>query len=128
MSNATQLLHRTSSKSNARDRRCQARAGMKTISSPIRLVPQTAQPIDFSCPLCGAVHAAYFFSHSRCKVYRCGGCGLTFANPIDSSFADDTASSKPQRADEEHRAFISLLGDGARDRKVLAFADRDDSI
>jgi hypothetical protein len=101
---------------------------MKTISSPIRLVPQTAQPIEFSCPLCGAVHAAYFFSHSRCKVYRCGGCGLTFANPIPSSFSDDAAASKPERAEEQHRTLISLLGDGARDRRVLVFADRDDSI
>ena len=42
------------------------RADMKAISSPIRIVPQTAQPIDFSCPCAGrfmppitsAVHGA----------------------------------------------------------------------
>jgi rubredoxin len=100
---------------------------MKPISRPIRIVPQTAQPIDFSCPLCGTVHAAYFFSHTRCKVYRCGGCGLTFANPIPSS-SDDAAASKPRRAEEQHRTLICLLGAGARDRKVLLFADPDDSI
>src|SRR3954466_10333207 len=101
---------------------------MKTISRPIRLVPQTAQPIDFSCPICGTAHAAYYFSHSRCKVYRCGGCGLTFANSMASSSADDAAASKPQRAEEQHKTLITLLGDGVRDRKVLVFADRDDSI
>ncbi|MDB5552062.1 MAG: hypothetical protein JWL86_2046 [Rhizobium sp.] len=102
---------------------------MKTTSRPIRLVPQTAQPIDFACPICGTAHAAYYFSHSRCKVYRCGGCGLTFANSMPSSFSDDdAAASKPQRDEEQHRTLVSLLGDGARDRKVLVFADRDDSI
>jgi Glycosyl transferase family 2/Methyltransferase domain len=101
---------------------------MNTISRPIRLIPQTAQPIDFSCPLCGTVHAAYYFSHSRFKAYRCGGCGLTFANPIASPSPDDAAANKPQRDEEQHRTLMSLLGDGARDRKVLLFADRDDSI
>jgi hypothetical protein len=101
---------------------------MNTISRPIRLIPQTAQPIDFSCPLCGTVHAAYYFSHSRFKAYRCGGCGLTFANPIASPSPDDAAANKPQRDEEQHRTLMSLLGDGARDRKVLLFADPDDSI
>jgi hypothetical protein len=101
---------------------------MNTISRPIRLIPQTAQPIDFSCPLCGTVHAAYYFSHSRFKVYRCGGCGLTFANPIASPSSDDTAANKPRRDEEQHKTLMSLVGDSARDRKVLLFADRDDSI
>ena len=100
---------------------------MKTTSRPIRLVPQTAQPIDFSCPLCGTDHAAYYFSHSRCKVYRCGGCGLTFASSMPPSF-DDTAAIKPQRDEEQHKTLVSLLGDAGRDRKLLVFADQDDSI
>jgi Glycosyl transferase family 2 len=100
---------------------------MKAISSPIRLVPQTAQPIDFSCPLCGAVHAAYYFSSSRCKIYRCGGCGLTFSNPAASP-PDEAAASKPQRTEQQHRTLMSLLGDGARTGNLLLFADQDDSI
>jgi len=101
---------------------------MKAISSPIRLIPQTAQPIDFSCPLCGTVHAAYYFSSSRCKIYRCGGCGLTFSAPAASPVPDEAVASKPRRSDDQHRTLISLLGDGMRSRKVLLFADRDDSI
>jgi hypothetical protein len=101
---------------------------MNTISRPIRLILQTAQPIEFSCPICATVHAAYYFSSSRFKVYRCGGCGLTFANPIASTFSDEAVSSKPQRTEEQHRTLISLLGDGPRAREVLLFADQDDSI
>src|SRR5271155_5760330 len=101
---------------------------MNATSRPIRLIPQTAQPIDFACPLCRTVHAAYYFSHSRCKVYRCGGCGLTFSSPIAASFSDEHSARKPQRAEEQHRTLMSLVGDGVRERKVLLFADRDDSI
>ena len=101
---------------------------MNTISRPIRLIPQTAQPIEFSCPICATVHAAYYFSSSRFKVYRCGGCGLTFANPIASSVSDGAVSSKPQRAEDQHRTLMSLLGEGPRSGEVLLFADRDDSI
>ena len=101
---------------------------MNTISRPIRLIPQTAQPIEFSCPICATVHAAYYFSSPRFKVYRCGGCGLTFANPIASTFSDEAVSSKPQRAEDQHRTLVSLLGDGPRAGEVLLFADRDDSI
>jgi hypothetical protein len=100
---------------------------MKAISSPIRLIPQTAQPIDFSCPLCSTVHAAYYFSSARCKIYRCGGCGLTFSSPVASSSPDDPAASKPQRTEQQHRTLMSLL-EGARTRNVLVFSDRDDSI
>jgi hypothetical protein len=101
---------------------------MNTISRPIRLVAQTAQPIDFSCPLCGTVHAAYYFSSSRFKVYRCGGCGLTFGNPIGSPLPPEAISSKPQRTEDQHRTLISLLGDATRRGEVLLFADVDDSI
>jgi hypothetical protein len=101
---------------------------MNTISRPIRLIPQTAQPIEFSCPICATVHAAYYFSQSRFKVYRCGGCGLTFANPIASAFSDETGSARPQRSEDQHKTLMSLLGDGKQPGEVLLFADRDDSI
>jgi hypothetical protein len=101
---------------------------MNTISRPIRLIPQTAQPIDFSCPICATVHAAYYFSSPRFKVYRCGGCGLTFANPAAPAFSEEAGSTKPQRAEDQHRTLMSLLGEGPRDGDVLLFADRDDSI
>jgi len=99
---------------------------MDNVSRPIRLIPQTAQPIDFSCPLCATVFAAYYFSSSRFKVYRCGGCGLTFANPLVPSPADKTAFSR--RTDDQHRTLVSLLGDNAGHGKVLLFADPSDSI
>ena len=49
------------------------------MSRPLRLVPQAAQPIEFSCPLCGSVHAAYIFGTGQFRVFRCGGCALTFS-------------------------------------------------
>src|ERR1700760_3872896 len=100
---------------------------MKAISAPIRLIPQTAQPIDFACPLCGTVHAAYYFSSARCKIYRCGGCGLTFSSPAAPWSSDDSAASKPQRSEQQHRALMALLAD-RRASNALVFADRDDSV
>src|SRR3954447_27080877 len=50
-----------------------------TTSRPLRLVPQAAQPIEFSCPLCGSVHAGYIFGTGQFRVFRCGGCALTFS-------------------------------------------------
>jgi len=99
---------------------------MNTISRPIRLIPQTAQPIEFSCPICATVHAAYFFSSSRFKVYRCGGCGLTFANPTASTSSDE--ASKPQRSEDQYKTLISLLGEGRHPGDMLIFADHDDSL
>jgi len=49
------------------------------MSRPLRLVPQAAQPIEFACPLCGSVHAAYIFGTSQFRIFRCGGCALTFS-------------------------------------------------
>jgi Glycosyl transferase family 2/Methyltransferase domain len=101
---------------------------MNTVSRPVRLIPQTAQPIDFACPLCGTVHAAYYFSGSRFKVYRCGGCGLTFANPPPSNSADEIPSNRPKRSEQQHKALISLLSDRILRGQVLLIADRDDGI
>src|SRR5439155_23910257 len=50
------------------------------VSRPLRLVAQAAQSIEFSCPLCAGVHAAYVFGTSKFKIYRCAGCALTFCN------------------------------------------------
>jgi hypothetical protein len=103
---------------------------MNVTSRPVRLIPQTAQPIEFSCPLCGTIHAAYFFSSARFKVYRCGGCGLTFANPLPSvSPVDDNAAvSRPKRTEEQHKALLLQLPDSIRTGPVLVLADPDDSI
>src|ERR1700760_1671310 len=102
---------------------------MNVTSRPVRLIPQTAQPIYFSCPLCGTIHAAYFFSSARFKVYRCGGCGLTFANSLASASSDDIAAvTRPKRTEEEHRALLLQLPDAARSGPVLVLADPDDSI
>jgi Glycosyl transferase family 2/Methyltransferase domain len=103
---------------------------MNSISRPVRLIPQTAQPIEFSCPLCGTVHAAYYFSSARFKIYRCGGCGLTFANQLAPAASGDETpvANKPKRSEEQHRTLISLLSDDVRSGSLLLFADRADSI
>src|ERR1700742_3743862 len=103
---------------------------MNSVSRPVRLIPQTAQPIEFSCPLCGTVHAAYYFSSARFKIYRCGGCGLTFANQLAATAADDEtpAANKPKRSEEQHKTLISLLSDDIKGGSLLLFADRTDSI
>jgi hypothetical protein len=102
---------------------------MDGTSRPVRLIPQTAQPIEFSCPLCGTIHAAYYFSSTRFKVYRCGGCGLTFANrPVASPADENAAINKPKRTEEEHKTLLAQLPDNIRSGEVLLLADRDDSI
>ena len=102
---------------------------MNSTSRPIRLIPQTAQPIDFSCPICETAHAAYYFSSQRFKVYRCGGCGLTFANPLASSpVADGVSAGRPLRTEDHHRTLISLLSEGVLRGRILLVAEPDDSI
>jgi hypothetical protein len=103
---------------------------MNGTSRPVRLIPQTAQPIEFSCPLCGTIHAAYYFSSARFKVYRCGGCGLTFTNrPASASPADDNSvANKPKRTEEQHKTLVLQLPENIRSSPVLLLADRDDSI
>ena len=103
---------------------------MNAASRPVRLIPQTAQPIEFACPLCGTIHAAYFFSSTRFKVYRCGGCGLTFTNRVapGSPADDNAAANKPKRSEEQHKALLSQLPDNIRTGPVLLLADPDDSI
>ena len=108
----------------------QTPAPINSTSRPVRLIPQTAQPIEFSCPLCGTIHAAYFFSSTRFKVYRCGGCGLTFANPLPqaSPVDDNAAANRPKRTEEQHKALLAQLPDDIRSGPVLLVADPDDSI
>jgi rubredoxin len=101
---------------------------MSGTSRPVRLIPQTAQPIEFSCPLCGTIHAAYYFSSTRFKVYRCGGCGLTFANRPASPTDETSATNKPKRTEEEHKTLLAQLPDNVRSGLVLLLADRDDSL
>jgi SAM-dependent methyltransferase len=100
---------------------------MTSTSRPIRLIPQTAQPIDFSCPLCGTVHAAYFFGGPSFKVYRCGGCGLTFGRPIASAVGP-VSTNRPQRTEDQHKALISLLTEEVLHGQVLLLADAEDSL
>ncbi|MBV8925125.1 MAG: glycosyltransferase [Bradyrhizobium sp.] len=100
---------------------------MTSTSRPIRLIPQTAQPIDFSCPLCGTVHAAYFFSGPSFKVYRCGGCDLTFGKPI-APIVTQVPTNRPQRTEDQHKALISLVTDELLRGHVLLFADTEDSL
>lgn len=100
---------------------------MTSTSKPIRLIPQTAQPIDFACPLCGTVHAAYFFSETGFKIYRCGGCNLTFGKPIGPAAAEVPAN-RPQRTEDQHKALVALITDDLLRGRVLLFADAEDSV
>src|SRR5271154_4845274 len=103
---------------------------MNSTSRPVRLIPQTAQPIEFSCPLCGTVHAAYYFSSARFKIYRCGGGGPPFGGQLAPAASGDETlpTNKPQRTEEQHKTLISLLSDNVRSGSLLLFADRGDSI
>ena len=97
------------------------------MSKPLRLVPQAAQPIEFCCPLCGSVHAAYIFGTSQFRIFRCGGCALTFSKKatggVKSSFPDQLCADNchregdhadRNRADESRKLLKALYLDWRR--------------
>src|SRR5436190_22416992 len=77
-----------------------------TTSRPLRLVQQAAQPIEFSCPFCGSMHAAYIFGTDLFRAFRCGGCALTFSKkatrtnerPLPAETATVTGAYRKRRA------------------------------
>src|SRR3954470_15668776 len=77
-----------------------------TTSRPLRLVQQAAQPIEFSCPLCGSMHAAYIFGTDLFRVFRCGGCALTFskkaARPANPAPPEPEPPSGKSRSERDH--------------------------
>src|SRR6267378_3557866 len=80
------------------------------MSRPLRLVQQAAQPVEFCCPLCGGEHAAYIFGTAQFRIFRCGGCALTFSqNPPGPSGAVGPAQSASPPANRDQRQHASLL-------------------
>jgi hypothetical protein len=103
------------------------------MSKPLRLVPQSAQPIEFACPLCRNTHAAYIFGTSEFRVFRCGGCALTFSKPLLRTV--ERAPALPQDGarrhghDESRRAaLLAALDAAAIDGPVLVVADSQDGL
>src|SRR5258708_4349335 len=100
-----------------------------TVSRPVRLVPQPAQAIEFSCPLCGAVHAAYVFGTGQFKICRCAGCALTFSDirflGAGRGFSDRAAA---VRSEGQHGELVSALDAETVEGPVLVAADSGDGI
>jgi Glycosyl transferase family 2/Methyltransferase domain len=102
------------------------------MAQPIRLVPQTAQAIEFSCPLCGSVHAAYVFGTNDLRIYRCGGCGLTFSsaqtNDGSPAAAPNPEQHHPDRDERQHASLLEALTSEAISGRVMLVADPDDEL
>ncbi|MEA2953344.1 MAG: hypothetical protein QOJ96_2864 [Alphaproteobacteria bacterium] len=103
------------------------------MSQPLRLVPQAAQPIEFSCPLCLSTHAAYVFGNPQFRIYQCGGCALTFskrrglaATEIGSGIAE--AGRKPARSEGQHTNLAAALKATTFSGPVLVIAESANSI
>ena len=103
------------------------------MSKPIRLVPQTAQAIEFSCPLCDGVHPAYVFGTRQFRIYRCGGCGLTFgrARPNDGPPPPSALSSPDHELERDrgqHASLLQALRARSISGPVMLVADPDDEL
>src|SRR6476659_5201608 len=104
-----------------------------TMSRPLRLVPQAAQPIEFCCPLCNGVHAAYIFGTGQFRVFRCGGCALTFTRKTargsePAAFAPTDGIGTTNRGERDHASLLAAIN--AEDIKgpILIVARREDSL
>lgn len=97
------------------------------MSRPLRLVQQAAQPVEFRCPLCAGVHAAYTFGTSEFRIFRCGGCALTFSQPKQPALAP---LERARRSGDEsrHTALLSALEAAAIKGPVLVIADEQDGL
>src|SRR3954467_1412623 len=102
------------------------------MSKPLRLVQQAAQPIEFRCPLCGSIHAAYIFGTSQFRVFRCGGCALTFSKkPVRSRGSDSPAQMEPfprRRNERDHAGLLAALDAVRVDGPVLVIAEPQDGL
>jgi hypothetical protein len=100
---------------------------------PLRMVPQAAQEIEFSCPLCGSVHGAYVFGTSQFRIYRCAGCALTFSRRPSRAKASSATVSQPpvqaiRRSERQHSNLIAALNSYSFDGLVLVVATPDSDI
>src|SRR5688500_4148022 len=104
-----------------------------TASPPLRLVQQAAQPIEFACPLCGSIHAAYIFGTPQFRIFRCGGCALTFSKETSrgadlGSPAQGTGGRRSNRSERDHASLLASLDEAAIDGPVLVVGDPQDGL
>lgn len=101
------------------------------MSRPLRLVPQAAQPIEFRCLLCNSEHAAYIFGTNQFRVFRCGGCALTFSKkPARGAELTLPAQLHPGkcRDEQDHASLLAALGATKIDGPILVTGDTDDGL
>src|SRR5215212_7403632 len=102
------------------------------MSRPLRLVPQAAQPIEFCCPLCSSVHAAYIFGTSQFRIFRCGGCALTFSKKAnrsnDAAFSPPSPAAKNNRSERDHAGLLASVHAAAMSGPVLVVAGAQDEL
>jgi hypothetical protein len=103
------------------------------MSRPLRLVPEAAQSIEFSCPLCGSVHAAYIFGKDQFRIYRCAGCALTFSMKPPRRLAvtaspEGAPFQKIERSERHHIGLLAAIDSAAIGGPVLVVADPNDRI
>jgi hypothetical protein len=103
------------------------------MSRPVRLVPQAAQPIEFCCPLCGSVHAAYIFGTDQFRIFRCGGCALTFSKSAARSSEPSApvrlnTLQKNRRSERDHAGLLATIDAVAVKGPVLVVADAQDHL
>jgi len=101
------------------------------MSKPLRLVPQAAQPIEFCCPLCGSIHAAYIFGTSQFRIFRCGGCALTFSKKATRSYDSSSSPQWPSakaRNERDHAGLLAAIHAAAISGPVLALTGAPDGL
>src|SRR5712672_2587428 len=102
------------------------------MSRPLRLVPQAAQPIEFCCPLCNGVHAAYIFGTSQFRIFRCAGCALTFSKKasrsIDPSTPVQLGSVQRSRAERDHAGLLASIDAATIKGPILVVAGAQDPL
>jgi hypothetical protein len=103
------------------------------MSRPLRLVQQAAQPIEFSCPLCASVHAAYIFGTGQFRIFRCGGCALTFSTKAPragepSAIAPPDATGGVTRSERDHAGLLAAIDTATIKGPVLLVARPQDSL
>lgn len=102
-------------------------------SRPLRLVQQAAQPIEFSCPLCGGVHAAYMFGTGSFRVFRCAGCALTFSQKAARAneappAAELGAVTAANRTERDHAGLLAAIDAAAIKGSILLVGRPQDSL
>lgn len=100
---------------------------------PHRRLPQAAQSIQFSCPLCSGSHAAYAFGANDIKIYRCADCALTFSGPqfhVPKPVENGAVITlpKPVPGEKAHASLIATLEEAQIAGPVLVVADPDDGL